>query len=287
MIQRTFIPGDRWLYFKIYTGIHTADMLLKDIINPLVTMLVDNKIIQKWHFLRYNDHDGFHIRIRFLMTDSSQIQFIVEEIYKSIITFINSGVVFRLVFDTYIRELERYGESVYENTETIFCIDSDHILKCLDYIANNNCDDNLKWMCAIAMLNDTFEASQIQIQEKKRISENCRDSYRKEYEVVKPEFIRIFDRKYRKDKYLVENSILYKSFPSTISNTLSERKQKIKDVFKSSTEIPILKEYDISSINHMTCNRLFTESNRQCELTIYEYLSRYYSSEIAKKKYSK
>lgn len=287
MIQRSFIPGDSWLYLKIYTGVNTADMILRDIINPLVACFVHDKIIQKWFYLRYIDNDGFHLRIRFLMTDPSLFQLIVDNIRRSTVTNVNSGVIFRVVYDTYNREIERYGESVYEKTETIFSIDSDCILNCLNYLQNNDCDDNLKWMCAVTMLNDTLDASDVQIQDKCRIAADCRDSFRKEFGITKPEYIRIFDRKYRKDRNLIENAILYKTFPSIIEQCLTERKQRIKDVFNTSNNAPILSQYNITSINHMTCNRLFTESNRKCELTVYEYLSRYYTSEIAKNKYSK
>ena len=30
MEKRTFIPGSEWIYYKIYTGIKTADSILKN-----------------------------------------------------------------------------------------------------------------------------------------------------------------------------------------------------------------------------------------------------------------
>lgn len=41
----------------------------------------------------------------------------------------------------------------------------------------------------------------------------------------------------------------------------------------------------ITSINHMTCNRLFLSKPRLMEGIVYYFLFKYYKSEIAKKKY--
>ena len=48
-------------------------------------------------------------------------------------------------------------------------------------------------------------------------------------------------------------------------------------------EIPIDK-LSISSYLHMEMNRLFTSNNRLNEMVVYNYLTRYYKSEIAKAK---
>ena len=59
---------------------------------------------------------------------------------------------------------------------------------------------------------------------------------------------------------------------------------KINDMAKcNSINIPI--NLLLSSIIHMTMNRWFRAKNRLYEMVIYEFLSRYYSSKIAKKKY--
>jgi len=54
MIQRKFLLGDAWLYYKIYCGARTADMLLTDMIAPLVAELKKQELIEKWFFIRYN-----------------------------------------------------------------------------------------------------------------------------------------------------------------------------------------------------------------------------------------
>ncbi|WP_392348660.1 lantibiotic dehydratase C-terminal domain-containing protein [uncultured Polaribacter sp.] len=51
--QRTFVIGDKWLYYKIYCGVKTADMLLLEVIKPLTEQLIEEKIIDKWFFIGY------------------------------------------------------------------------------------------------------------------------------------------------------------------------------------------------------------------------------------------
>jgi len=62
-VQRTFIAGDQWLYYKIYTGVKTADLILTKIIKPFADQLLAQGLIKKWFFIRYAD-PKHHIRIR-------------------------------------------------------------------------------------------------------------------------------------------------------------------------------------------------------------------------------
>ena len=43
--KRTFYPGDEWLYFKLYTGIKTADDILIRSVFPVVKKLMREEIL--------------------------------------------------------------------------------------------------------------------------------------------------------------------------------------------------------------------------------------------------
>ena len=79
---------------------------------------------------------------------------------------------------------------------------------------------------------------------------------------------------------------MHREMPEAILQVLNERKTHMIQIFKL-----IKKELDIdiddylSSITHMTINRLFITKNRFCELVIFDYLYRYYDSSIAQLKY--
>lgn len=45
--QCVFIPGDNWVYFKIYTGIKTADILLVNKLFPAINKMIKKNYIDK------------------------------------------------------------------------------------------------------------------------------------------------------------------------------------------------------------------------------------------------
>ena len=54
-MERIFIPGSQWLFFKLYTGTQSADVLLAEQIGPLMKRLRDCGAIDDFFFIRYTD----------------------------------------------------------------------------------------------------------------------------------------------------------------------------------------------------------------------------------------
>ena len=50
MNTRKFYLDTDWQYLKIYCGIKTADIILKESITPLVSQLKEENLIKKWFF---------------------------------------------------------------------------------------------------------------------------------------------------------------------------------------------------------------------------------------------
>jgi len=46
-MKRTFIPGDEWLYYKLYCGKKTADYILIDVIKPITEKLLSEGLINQ------------------------------------------------------------------------------------------------------------------------------------------------------------------------------------------------------------------------------------------------
>ena len=77
-----------------------------------------------------------------------------------------------------------------------------------------------------------------------------------------------------------------REMPEAILQVLNERKAHMIQIFKLiKKELSIDIDDYLSSITHMTINRLFITKNRFCELVIFDYLYRYYDSSIAQLKY--
>lgn len=186
MIQRKFIPGSQWLYFKIYTGVKTADEVLAHTIRPFLRELYAERWIDGSFFIRYNDPD-FHIRLRLHIDQFENYAPIFRRFEMSFQPLVENGAVIRVLCDTYVREIERYGADTMEPVERLFGIDSGAILELLEKIEELPTDtrETTRWQLALALLDDTMTAFGKTPDEKKhcfpgwpRISRRSSDSPR-------------------------------------------------------------------------------------------------------------
>jgi thiopeptide-type bacteriocin biosynthesis protein len=106
-MQREFTFGSKWLYYKIYCGVQTADIILREQLKEKIIILKDSKIIEKWFFIRYNDPEP-HIRVRFLLSDNSNLNQLTEVLQEYFEELLNQNLIWKIQSDTYTRELERY-----------------------------------------------------------------------------------------------------------------------------------------------------------------------------------
>ena len=128
--QRSFSLGSEWLYYKLYCGNKTADKLLCEAIKPLTEKLLQEKVIDKWFFIRYSDPET-HIRLRFHFTDLNQKAKVIAHMAQFCAEFEKSGLLWKTQTDTYQRELERYGSNSMEISENLFFYDSIAIVNML------------------------------------------------------------------------------------------------------------------------------------------------------------
>ena len=287
-IQRSYLPGSQWVYLKLYTGEKTADDLLIQVIAPVVKKLQKNRHIEKWFFIRYADPD-FHLRIRLLVRDSQFIGEILHLFYQKLDIWNRDRLLWKVQLDTYNRELERYRMHLIEEAESVFYADSACILSILKDLNGN---ENHRWMIALKLIDELLSDFGLNTEGKQKLMEEVSKTYKTEFGFT--EFnAKQFNTKFRDNKKTVE---------SVLNNALNEKEfislcQPIKK--RSKQFIPIVGQIKIKSkkedkINellksylHMMINRLFRSNNRLHELILYDFMSRYYASEIAKEKYNK
>lgn len=265
---RKFIPGSEWLYLKIYTGIKTSDILLEEIIQPLTTYFLENSLIKKWFFIRYNDPKP-HLRVRFELADTNDYNEILLQIQSTFQQYINSGEIANFVVDTYSRELERYGTDTMEDAEYLFYENSDFFLKeCL------HLDDEEKIIISIFYIDQILDFLHLSINEKLSWIKDYNDGFKKEFNADKKLNSQL-DKKYRlfKPKYLdFIESEEYDDFRIHIENHMIELKPTVENIVLNTV---FLKDF-FQSIFHMNINRLFVSNQRLFEMVIYDYLLRYY-----------
>jgi len=290
-VQRTFVTGDRWLYFKFYMGIKTSDLFLTSIIKPLTEELLKEKIIDKWFFLRYADPKP-HIRIRFHGNNENFNSAIINKLHKYNSDFIDMNLTWKVQTDTYNREIERYGINTIELAESLFFHDSCMIVNMIDMIEGDQ-GEIYRWlfgMRAIDALLDDFQYDKMQ---KKELMQLLSDSYNMEFNMNKDSKAHI-GQKYRKERPLI-NEVMDRSKDETneilplfelIGKKSAEINNIIDDIIKlkSNSQLQIPLNDLLGSYIHMLCNRLFKSKQRIHELVIYTFLLKYYESEIARTK---
>ena len=291
MIRRKFIPGSRWLYFKIYTGIKTADEVATRTLLPLLREWYEAKLIDDWFFIRYTDPD-FHLRLRLLVARPEHYAAIFARIGSSVEPLVDNGAVVKVVCDTYVREIERYGAGTMEAVERLFGIDSRAVLELLDRVAEEPADrrETVRWQLALLLLDDAMTAFGREPEEKLRLFSNMAGNFKQEFGFTSHPFTRQINDKYRRYRAEIEKGLSVRDPFAAYEPVLRRRRAELEGV---AAEILRIKDEDaappstdelLGSIAHMTMNRWFRTGNRQFELVVYDFLSKYFESSVARTK---
>lgn len=285
MEKRKYMSGDEWVYCKIYAGELMLEKILVHNVYYIVNNIADRELMDKWFFIRYHDSDGTHLRLRFHSSVKSNLYEIQDILKESFSEMIISKEVAKVLFDTYSREYERYGDAVYPVVEQIFKIDSSAILTLLSSISLVDNREKIRWLYALVLVDDTLSAYGLDVGHKLNLMRWQRDSFREEFGFTTIPFIRQLNNKYRENRPLIQQA-LEGNLLNEYADALQVRKYYIRDIVdRVSSEDRELLGRSLPSVIHMSMNRLFVSSNRLCEMLIYDFLCRYYESFIARRKY--
>lgn len=274
--KRNFMPGDEWLFFKVYCGVNTSDELLVKKILPLAHRLMKEKIIIRWFFIRYSDPD-YHLRVRFLLNSTDNIGYVITKTRESLSTYLKTNEVYKVVIDTYQREIERYGANYIEISESIFHAGSECIATILKNLKDNS---ELRWQVAFLIVDSLFTSLGFNVKQKKEFIERTNDSFLREFN------FNIHNSKCLNDAYRIKRKAVADLVGGLDKDDMYSLMRKrvntyAKEVAGIIGEI-LIDKLSISSYLHMEMNRLFASNNRLNEMVVYNYLIRYYKSEIAK-----
>jgi len=284
---RAFIPGSKWMYLKLYAGTKTVDNILIKSVAPILKNLQKKHYLEKWFFIRYSDPD-FHLRIRLLVHDARCTGEIISLFYQKLRLWNDDSLLWKVQLDTYNRELERYGKHLIEEAESVFYADSECILSIIE---NLNGNENYRWMIALKLIDELLSDFGFSIEEKQKQMEEMSKAYKIEFGFN--EFnSKQFNTKFRDHKKTIEsvlnNSLNEEAFTS-LSQPIQKRTKQLMPVVEQIRR-KATKEYSVNellkSYLHMMLNRLFRSKNRMHELILYDFMYRYYTSEIAKLKYN-
>lgn len=284
MINRVLIPGSEWLYFKIYTGMKSADKILAETIRPLTELLIRNKIIDRWFFIRYED-PRFHIRMRLRIAQGGSFDTVMRTFHQAFEPLLQNGIVINILMDCYKREIERYGENSMELSEELFSADSAAIVKMVVRLRETGDSDETRWLLSMNLVDDTLSAAGYDLTAKMGFIESVDAAFRKEFSITRAAHTKPLNSKYRDHRKNIEDAMDHKGVYEQYRDILHEREERLSTIFdnlkKCGGHTP--KEL-MPSYTHMTMNRLFRSKNRQCEMVIYYLMNKFYTAHAAREK---
>ncbi len=294
MLKRTFIIGDEWLYMKFYTGPKSADLILTEMVKPVSEQLLEEGAIDHWFFIRYSDPKS-HTRVRFHVPNPENLNKVILSIREHAAEYIAQSLVWKVQADTYEREVERYGINSMELSEKIFFLDSRMIVGMLAMIEGDE-GERIRWLFALRTMDTLLDDFRLDIEQKYNLITILRENFGREHGMNRSLKDQL-ENKFRKERSQI-NEILDRANDEVsemlpLFQLITEKSEGMKplvDEIKNLEQAGRLHtkiEDLIPSYSHMMINRLFKSKQRLHELVIYDFLHRYYKSEIARRKYSK
>ena len=122
--ERLRPPGSDWLFAKLYGPPSAQDELIAGPVRTLGELATAAGLARHWFYVRYAD-PGPHLRLRFSGDPDTLLGELLPQLCDWARELLDDGRCDRLGFDTYEREIERYGgTAAMAVVEEIFAIDS-------------------------------------------------------------------------------------------------------------------------------------------------------------------
>jgi thiopeptide-type bacteriocin biosynthesis protein len=269
-IKRTFLPGDQWLYLKLYSGRALSDQFLGEILYPIFEKLEKKYKIKTWFFIRYRDLDD-HIRLRFKTDNHTELLKAINQILQP---FVHQGLLWNMEVATYNREIERYRSENIEVCEVLFSNES----KLISSLLHQGIKGQHYVLLVLSLVG--FYLDLLIDDPKERInflSDNFL-GYKAEFNLPKLQ-LKELNRKYRELANNLEQYDLTKYAKKNLAvhTYMNNLHTLIRDLYQ--------KQEIASSLIHMFVNRFFHSNARAMELVVYHHLEKHYRSQQAKTKY--
>lgn len=268
--QRLRPPGSDWLYAKLYCRESIQTKILTTIIKPFIEQNMGVTTNGEWYFVRYIDPKP-HLRLRFHSNDPKILSSIGQALSSLAHQLVKQDICQRLCFDTYEREIERYGGQYGLNlAEKLFHIDSEITLSMLNLLNKGTEFDQI--MISALSVDNLLSCLGLDLAERN-------SWYQQNFSYAKTSDI------YRKRKqelrilFCEKTALAHKRGGEELIHIFTECNKRMNPIRHNLQELssrgaldkPLAKLY--SSYVHMHCNRLMG-TDLQLERTVMELVSR-------------
>ena len=283
--KRRLAPGGAWLYAKVYGGPASLEESLLTELWASGNKMLSSGIVDRWFFLRYTDPRP-HLRLRFRCAPQN-FQACMTELSEVLETLLAQEKIHKVQYDTYERELERYGGvEAISAVEHIFCADSQAVLAVLR--AMDGAESETRWHAGALAFDNMLSDFGYDLRARHVFVKKHRDSFEREFRVGSG-FRNSLGEKFR-DLRAALVDVLEKPrevFP-VVHRILAERSNNIKASITVLTALDRVGRLDtpisqiVSSCMHMHVNRLIRSAQREHEYVLYDHLCRVYGSALAR-----
>lgn len=280
-VARVFTPGSEWLYAKLYTGAAQADRVLRSAIQPLIRDVTGSGAVNTWFFVRYGDPQP-HIRLRMHGSPNQLLNEVLPMIHHVVEPLIRTGVIWSLQFDTYRREVERYGGiRLMPLMEEVFCADSDAVLTCLG-TAGIEISSEIRLQLGLAGVNLLLRDFGLDTSSRLSLLRNRVGAG--EVESVR----QLASSRYRLERAEIQRTIEMENLDPRWRSALEKRAMALRQIARAIAEAGSLSDLGrpnphlLLSLAHMSLNRILRWGEPSEELLIYEFLTRYYQQCISR-----
>lgn len=252
--NQTFLPCDNgWIYLKLYGAKIRQNILLTNKTYILLETLSSS--LDKMFFLRYADTSP-HLRLRLKFYNENML---FNEFFK-IIKWINDlkeeGLIYRCVFETYEREINRYGGSHLINyIEDFFYSDSLFAIEILRYFdITKEIDQRIVYFTGIlSILKAVTSTNQDIVSILQTQNEDDNNIISKKFHREKEEYIKLIENILLNnieniDERLMKCERVYRIWEDKLSYI---HKMLYKNIKKTNFKVNI-----VLSLTHMFCNRI-------------------------------
>jgi thiopeptide-type bacteriocin biosynthesis protein len=249
-------PGSDWLYLKIYGPRSGEDELLAGPVRSLCREIDEARVADEWFFVRYADPDA-HLRLRFRGAPERLSGTLFSRLCAWASRLVADGRCQKFVFDTYDREVERYGGADgIAAAEALFSADSRAVVDLLACAPRVD-----RTLLTVLTIDDLLDAL--------GLDDAARLAWLKQAATSRKEV----GQEYRvRRKHLITALLDPARLDASITDLLALRRTSITQVVRLLVEIeaahalmqPLSKLY--SSYVHMHCNRLSVDQVGEARL---------------------